>query len=65
MNLPGVEKAEPLEGVMTFVDLAGSESIARSKAEGKHATEAKNINRSLLTLGRVINALAQNDPHVP
>ncbi|CAE7767631.1 KIF11 [Symbiodinium sp. KB8] len=50
---------------MTFVDLAGSESIARSKAEGKHATEAKNINRSLLTLGRVINALAQNDPHVP
>lgn len=65
VTMPGVEKAEPREGVMTLVDLAGSESIGRSKAEGKHATEAKNINRSLLTLGRVINALAQNDPHVP
>ena len=29
------------------------------------AKEAGKINQSLLTLGRVINALASNDPHIP
>ncbi len=50
---------------LTLIDLAGSESVGRSGAEGIRAAEAGKINQSLLTLGRVINALASNDPHIP
>jgi kinesin family protein 11 len=53
------------ESTLTFIDLAGSEDIKRSGAEGLTAREAKNINKSLLTLGRVINALACNERHIP
>jgi kinesin family protein 11 len=44
---------------------AGSEDISRSGATGAAAKEASHINKSLLTLGRVINALASNSPHIP
>ena len=47
------------------MDLAGSENIGRSGAENKRAREAGMINQSLLTLGRVINALVERSPHVP
>ena len=50
---------------LTLVDLAGSEDISRSGATGVAAKEASHINKSLLTLGRVINALASNSPHIP
>ena len=40
-----------------LVDLAGSENISRSGAVDKRAREAGEINKSLLTLGRVIAAL--------
>jgi kinesin family protein 11 len=50
---------------LTFVDLAGSEDISRSGATGLTAREAAHINKSLLTLGRVINALAQSEKHIP
>jgi hypothetical protein len=50
---------------LTLVDLAGSEDINRSGAVGVAAKEASHINKSLLTLGRVINALASNSPHIP
>ena len=39
------------------MDLAGSERIKESKAEGAALREAKNINQSLLTLGQCIAAL--------
>jgi kinesin family protein 11 len=52
-------------GKLNLVDLAGSENIQRSGAENKRATEAGLINKSLLTLGRVINALVDRSPHVP
>lgn len=52
-------------GKFNLVDLAGSENIGRSGAQDKRAREAGNINQSLLTLGRVITALAENRPHVP
>lgn len=45
--------------------MAGSENIGRSGAENKRAREAGMINQSLLTLGRVINALVEKSPHVP
>ncbi|KAK2747384.1 kinesin motor protein cin8 [Onygenales sp. PD_40] len=52
-------------GKLNLVDLAGSENIQRSGAENKRATEAGLINKSLLTLGRVINALVDGSPHIP
>ena len=52
-------------GKLNLVDLAGSENIQRSGAENKHAAEAGLINKSLLTLGRVINALVDKRSHIP
>lgn len=52
-------------GKLNLVDLAGSENIQRSGAENKRATEAGLINKSLLTLGRVINALVDRSAHIP
>ncbi|KAJ4469403.1 kinesin [Lentinula edodes] len=52
-------------GKLNMVDLAGSENIGRSGAENKRAREAGMINQSLLTLGRVINALVDKAQHVP
>jgi kinesin family protein 11 len=52
-------------GKLNLVDLAGSENIQRSGAENKRATEAGLINKSLLTLGRVINSLVDRASHIP
>jgi len=50
---------------LNLVDLAGSENVGRSGAKGARADEAGNINRSLLTLGRVITSLVDRTPHIP
>jgi len=54
-------------GKLYLVDLAGSENITRSGADrvDQRAKEAGNINKSLLTLGRVITALVEGQGHVP
>ncbi|KAK0248753.1 Kinesin- motor protein [Friedmanniomyces endolithicus] len=52
-------------GKLNLVDLAGSENIQRSGAENKRAAEAGMINKSLLTLGRVMNALVDKSSHIP
>ena len=39
------------------MDLAGSESLDKSKAEGEVFQESKKINQSLSTLGLVINQI--------
>ncbi|KAL3628565.1 hypothetical protein CASFOL_027611 [Castilleja foliolosa] len=52
-------------GKLNLVDLAGSENIFRSGARESRAREAGEINKSLLTLGRVINALVEHSVHVP
>ncbi len=44
---------------LTLVDLAGSERVAKTGAEGLRAKEGASINRSLLTLGTVINKLSE------
>ena len=46
-------------GKLNLVDLAGSENVARSGATGERAAEAGDINKSLLTLGRVMNLLVE------
>ncbi|KAJ4776739.1 Kinesin-like protein [Rhynchospora pubera] len=50
---------------LVVVDLAGSERIDKSGSEGHTLEEAKSINLSLSALGKCINALAENSPHVP
>ncbi|CCH58513.1 hypothetical protein TBLA_0A07230 [Henningerozyma blattae CBS 6284] len=50
---------------MNLVDLAGSENINKSGAQHQRAKEAGSINQSLLTLGRVINSLADKSIHIP
>ena len=52
-------------GKLNLVDLAGSENIGRSGAVDKRAAEAGNINKSLLTLGRVITSLVDKNSHIP
>lgn len=43
---------------LCLVDLAGSESVGKTHAEGQTLDEAKMINKSLFTLAKVINTLA-------
>ncbi|KAK7739905.1 Kinesin-related motor protein [Cytospora paraplurivora] len=63
---PGGEEDDFISlGKLNLVDLAGSENIQRSGAENKRAAEAGLINKSLLTLGRVINALVDKSSHIP
>jgi len=52
-------------GKLNLVDLAGSENVQRSGADNRRAAEAGMINKSLLTLGRVINALVDRSSHIP
>ncbi|KAI9101785.1 P-loop containing nucleoside triphosphate hydrolase protein [Phlyctochytrium arcticum] len=61
---------EPVKryGKIKFVDLAGSEKVKESKTTGEALSETFNINRSLLTLGNCISALADHRKqgnHVP
>ncbi|GAB2224197.1 hypothetical protein Droror1_Dr00004948 [Drosera rotundifolia] len=52
-------------GKLVVVDLAGSERVQKSGSEGHTLEEAKSINLSLSALGKCINAVAENSPHVP
>jgi hypothetical protein len=47
----------------TFFDLAGSERMKKTGAEGERAQEGIKINEGLLALGNVINALADDERH--
>ena len=53
----GIDRAVRVAS-LNLVDLAGSENAKQTGAEGGRLTEAKNINKSLLTLSIVINKLA-------
>lgn len=59
-NVPSV-----CAGKLNLVDLAGSERVWKSGAEGERLKEAQNINRSLLALGDVIQALRARQTHIP
>uniref|UniRef100_A0A2K6L0C0 Kinesin-like protein n=1 Tax=Rhinopithecus bieti TaxID=61621 RepID=A0A2K6L0C0_RHIBE len=53
---------------MSLIDLAGSERASTTGAKGTRFVEGTNINRSLLALGNVINALADSkrkNQHIP
>ena len=50
---------------LNLIDLAGSERVWKSEAEGQRMVEACNINQSLAALGKVLSALASKQSHVP
>ena len=52
-------------GCLHLIDLAGSERVAKSGAQGQQLLEAQHINKSLSSLGSVMHALASKSPHVP
>uniref|UniRef100_A0A8C1UGV8 Kinesin-like protein n=1 Tax=Cyprinus carpio TaxID=7962 RepID=A0A8C1UGV8_CYPCA len=61
-----VETEQKLCGKLYLVDLAGSEKVSKTGAAGAVLDEAKNINKSLSSLGNVISALAEGTKtHVP
>lgn len=61
-----METQKKLLGKLYMVDLAGSEKVSKTGAEGTVLDEAKNINKSLSALGNVISALADgNKSHIP
>ncbi len=48
-----------------YFNYCTSQCVGRSGATDARLLEAGNINKSLLTLGRVINSLANNEPRIP
>ena len=53
-------------GRLCCVDLAGSEKIAKTRAEGERLKEAQKINLSLTLLGNVIHKLTDGrSRHIP
>lgn len=49
---------------LNLIDLAGSERIAKSNAEGERKKEATHINSSLSALGKVLNGLLNHSTHI-
>ena len=60
-----VHRASGQRSSMCFVDLAGSESAARAHTEGQQLREGGFINRSLLALGNVVDAIVDGRSHIP
>jgi kinesin family protein C1 len=62
MRIVGSNRAlkQRSEGVLCLIDLAGSERVNESGAEGKELKEAIAINRSLMHLGDCISSLGSN-----
>ena len=63
----GGKKVELVQqrGLLTVVDMAGSERVKKTMSEGVRFNEATNINTSLLAFGNVVQALAAKRSHVP
>ena len=64
MNGETVENSHKIKGILTVVDLAGSESVSRTGSEGLNQVEAKEINKSISALGRVIESLSKNSQYL-
>ena len=67
LHFKGVNKAlrKQLRGRLNFLDLAGSERVSKTHAQGERLKEAMHINKSLSALGNVLQALALKAAHVP
>ncbi|XP_049648655.1 LOW QUALITY PROTEIN: kinesin-like protein KIFC1 [Accipiter gentilis] len=67
LRIQGSNPARDLRcaSVLSLVDLAGSERLDKSLSRGERLRETQAINTSLSTLGLVIMALSNKEPHVP
>ncbi len=63
-SYPGLT-GSTLRGKLHLIDLAGSERLSRTGAQGDRLKEAQAINKSLSALGDVIQALQQRNAHIP
>lgn len=50
---------------LNLIDLAGSERVSKTDAQGARLKEAQSINKSLSALGDVVNSLSAGNKHVP
>ena len=61
-----LKKGNSRHAKLYFVDLAGSEKVGKTGVKGQQLEQAKNINKSLSSLGNVINALTSDKKeHIP
>lgn len=58
------EDEEDCGGLIAFVDLAGNKSL-QQKVLGQEKEETLSINKNLQALGRILQALASKEKHVP
>lgn len=66
LNQTNINDFSSRTGKLFLVDLAGSEKTSKAGSEGKRLDEAKNINKSLSSLGNVILALTDGkSTHIP
>jgi hypothetical protein len=64
LTLQGVlEDGTKFTSKLTFVDLAGSEKLSKTGAQGMRRQEGININKGLFVLGQVIGALSAENKH--
>ncbi|XP_073359007.1 kinesin-like protein KIN-7H isoform X2 [Aegilops tauschii subsp. strangulata] len=62
----GKGKSSTLVSCVNFVDLAGSERASQTASAGMRLKEGSHINRSLLTLGKVVRQLSKGrNGHIP
>lgn len=52
-------------GMLNLIDLAGSERLKQSEAQGAQLKETQAINKSLSALGDVVAALDKREKHIP
>ncbi len=59
------EQGKRIRGALNLCDLAGSERLARSQAEGAALKETQAINKSLSALANVFMSLKAKSSHIP
>lgn len=65
LELASKDGKEKITGTINFIDLAGSERLNESGAQGVRLKETQNINKSLSSLGNVLLALMRGECHIP
>ena len=56
---------ETTSSQLLIIDLAGSERLKRTEAQGNKLNEAVKINSSLMVLGLCLDKLSKGDAYIP